>query len=192
APALHPVRDAGAERARPALADTEPGRVPGVGGEVAPMTPAQGKLLLLTYGCCVGGCELHLLHLARGLVARGWEVHYAYFREVTSGSRSLVEEFGAAGVRLHDLGGVRWWHPRGWRALAALMRAERFAIVHSHLPGPDLVGGVLTWWLAPGHKRVVSVHHQRHRAGLDYPHWAMRRAWRTADGLIVISAAVRE
>src|SRR4051812_16717653 len=112
-----------------------------------------GKLLLLTYGCNVGGCEMHLLHLAGGLVARGWEVHLAYFRELTSESRSLVHEFAGLGVRLHDLGGVAWWNPRGWRPLAALMRRERFAIVHTHLPGPDLVGALATWWLGLGHKR---------------------------------------
>ncbi len=156
------------------------------------LAPGARKLLLLTYGCNVGGCEMHLLHLARGLVARGWRVHLAYFRERISDSRSLADDFAGLGVELHDLGDVSWWDPRGWRSLAALMRRERFAIVHSHLPGPDLVGGVVSWWLALGHKRIVSVHNQRHRARLDYPRWAMRRSWSSADGLVAISHAVRE
>ena len=40
-------------------------------------------------------------------------------------------------------------------------------------------------------KRIVSVHNQRHRGGLDYPRWVMRWSWRTADGLVAISHAVR-
>jgi glycosyltransferase involved in cell wall biosynthesis len=72
------------------------------------------------------------------------------------------------------------------------MRRERFDIVHTHLPGPDMVGGLVSWWTSLGHKRIVSVHNQRHRVGVDYPHWALRWSWGTADGLVAISDAVRE
>ncbi len=144
-------------------------------------------LLLVTYGCSVGGCEMHLLHLATGLCARGWDVHLAYFRELAEEARSLVADFRAAGVVVHALGEVAWWHPAGWRRLEALVAAHRFAIVHSHLPGPDLAAWLVQRRGATPHRRVVSVHNERERGLIDYPRWLLRRVWGSADALVAIS-----
>jgi len=150
------------------------------------------KVFHLINTLSVGGAELHLLTLCRRQVRAGLEVVVGCLRERVRDSRSLRAEFEDAGVRViaFDAAGrlaVRFL-PHLWRVL----RHEAPAVVHSHLPRADFavalgrrMGAAPVW--------VASVHDIYSRSWSG--RWGLPlfdRIWRRADGIIAISAAVRE
>lgn len=79
------------------------------------------KLLFVCRSINIGGIPNVLLRAARGLIARGHEIH------VSAQGGAMAPEFRQAGIRLHLTGPTPFNRP----ALALLLRRERFDLVHA-------------------------------------------------------------
>jgi glycosyltransferase involved in cell wall biosynthesis len=86
----------------------------------------------------IGGTKRHLLELARGLRAAGWEAEVACprVRDAAFGDVSFWEDLAAGGVPAHEVAMERRLlsatNARAVGALATLIRRGRFDIVHAH------------------------------------------------------------
>ncbi len=77
-----------------------------------------------------GGVAQHVLHLARGLSARGWSIEVA-----TPRSSVIRPELAAEGITVHDLETDRAPRPgdvKATLALRALDRRRSYGLVHAH------------------------------------------------------------
>lgn len=148
------------------------------------------RILHVVTTCAVGGAERHLLGLCRDQVAAGWTVTVAYFKESEHGSRSLVGDFEAAGVRVVRIGSRRNVASPVIR-LVRVIRQFAPDVLHSHLYRADLAAAaVKVWnrrlpWVASVHNVDFETTYRRWRRTLM---WAYRRA----DRVIAISRAVAE
>lgn len=77
----------------------------------------------------VGGAEIHLLALAKGLQKDGWGCSVAYLK----GRADLSAEYAAAGIPVHPLDLRPWLDVGTLRRLVRVIRQERPDIVHAHL-----------------------------------------------------------
>src|SRR5438477_4458382 len=90
-----------------------------------------------------GGAEAHLLLLAKGLRRRGVDCEVAFLRtKVAGGSVDLRDAFEQAGVRTHYLASENPYNPRSVTGLHSLLAANRWDILHSHLPRADAAAAV--------------------------------------------------
>lgn len=86
----------------------------------------------------IGGTKRHLLELAGGLRAAGWDVEVACprVRGATFGDVSFWDDVAAAGVPAHEVGMERAVfsnaNAQATLALARLLRRGRYSIVHAH------------------------------------------------------------
>jgi glycosyltransferase involved in cell wall biosynthesis len=103
---------------------------------VAPMTHPRRVLHVLE--ATIGGTKRHLLELAPGLRALGWDVEITAprLRSASHGDVSFWDDMRAAGVPLHELPMRRATlsaanAAAAWR-LARLIRTGGYAIVHAH------------------------------------------------------------
>jgi glycosyltransferase involved in cell wall biosynthesis len=114
------------------------------------------KLLLVATGIDRRGAENHVLSLAGGCVARGWEVAVAYW----GGSGELAPEFAAANVNVHRIGFRGKLNPLNVLPFVRLIAAIRPDVVHTHLPLAELYGNLSA--TLRGVPVVVSTKHSDH------------------------------
>jgi glycosyltransferase involved in cell wall biosynthesis len=150
------------------------------------------KVLHLINTLSAGGAELHLLTLCRHLALQGVEPVVACLREQVKGSRSLRADFESAGIRVVNLHADHRYDLRFIPAVAGLIRRERPALLHTHLPRADLVGAFRRFFDLPV-PWVCSVHdiHDQSWAGK----WTLplfNRIWRKPDRVVAISYAVKD
>ncbi|MBQ2707714.1 MAG: polysaccharide pyruvyl transferase CsaB [Clostridia bacterium] len=111
------------------------------------------KILLCHMWMVIGGAETHVLELARGLAARGHDV------TVASNGGVYVEALEAAGVR-HVTVPLHTKKPsammESYKKLCALIKKERFDIVHAHSRIPAFLCGLLKKRL--GFRFITSSH----------------------------------
>ena len=100
------------------------------GIEIQIPTPALHRLLIISTGLNRGGAETQVLHLAKGLRERGWQI------EVVSllAPGTMADEFGQAGIPVHCLGMRRKVpDPRAILRLRKIIRTFCPQVVHSHM-----------------------------------------------------------
>lgn len=111
------------------------------------------KILMATMGLEIGGAETHIVELSLELQRRGWEVL------VISDGGVYEASLTAAGIRCFhaplNRRGVKSMY-RSYRALRALIRAEKPDLVHAHARIPAFLCGLLQKEL--GFPFVTSAH----------------------------------
>jgi glycosyltransferase involved in cell wall biosynthesis len=151
------------------------------------------KILHVINTLAVGGAELHLLTLCRGLRPYALDMTVAFGRESIGDSRSLRSDFEQCGVRTIRVGAERRYDPSFPVRILRVLRSERPDILHSHLPRADLAAGA-AGLVTRSQPWIVSVHgmHDARDTWSGRP-WMplVRRVWAGADRVIAISEAVK-
>jgi glycosyltransferase involved in cell wall biosynthesis len=132
----------------------------------------------------VGGAEMHLLALTKGLLARGHTPEIVYLK----GAGELAADFLKSGIPVHKIP-----MERGSQSLAAILRLRRFLrrakpdVVHTHLLKADAVGAIAAL-LAGDRRRLLSSKHNDERALLN-PAVSRAHGWLSAldQRVIVLS-----
>jgi glycosyltransferase involved in cell wall biosynthesis len=97
------------------------------------------RILFISTGLNRGGAETQVLHLSRGLLARGWQVEVVSLID----RGNMVEEFQDADVPVHQLGMKRGVvDPRAILRLRKIIRRFRPDVVHSHMVHANLLARV--------------------------------------------------
>ena len=147
------------------------------------MTPTTTpiRVLWLAKGLGRGGAEQLLVHVVDRLDRRQIEVEVAY---VLPWKDALVEEFRRRGVAVHSLGASG---RLGWvGALRALVRQERYDVIHTHAPMPAVVAR-----LVAGRGSVLV--HTEHNVWERYrplTRWANALTYRRNRRVIAVSESV--
>ncbi len=111
----------------------------------------------------VGGAEMHLLALVRGLAARGHRPEVVYLK----GAGELAPEFLRSGVPVRKIAmETALAAPGACLGLARFLRRARPDVVHTHLLKADGAGAVAAW-LAGLSRRLLASKHNDERALLD-------------------------
>jgi glycosyltransferase involved in cell wall biosynthesis len=150
------------------------------------------KVLHLINTLSAGGAELQLLTLCRYLKRYGVESIVACLREYVQGSRSLRPDFEREGIRVITLRADGRYDLCFPGRLVGLLRQEQPEILHTHLPRADFAGAV-GHLLRPSIPWICSVHDIYN--GSWSAEWSLALCslfWRRADGVIVISHAVKD
>lgn len=151
------------------------------------------NVLFVTNTLHRGGAEAHLLQLARGLRAHGVECEVAFLRsEVGGGSLDLRQAFEEDGIRTHYLECERSYDIRAGVRLKRLLDTRTWDVLHSHLPRAD-GAAVVCKLLKPAQVWISTLHHPYDNAYSGarlIP--LMAPMWRRADGVIAVSAPVRQ
>lgn len=127
----------------------------------------------------VGGAERQIVYLSDFLPRYGWELHLAVF---TGGA---FESRLAPSARLYRIGSRGNYDPLNVVRIARLMRRIRPAIVQTHLPQMDVVGGVaallcrVPWVLA---ERSSALAHPP-----GWKSWLRERLGHRANGIMANS-----
>ena len=140
------------------------------------------SVLLVTKGLDIGGIERIVVDLANALSANGATVHVAVVNDRRNGLRSQLD---ATSVTVHELGGS---DRIGWRAarrLAALVRSDRFDVVHVHGPLPSVLAR-----LATRKRKVVTTSHTPLEALRRPTRWAWRLTAARDAATIAVSSSV--
>jgi glycosyltransferase involved in cell wall biosynthesis len=153
-------------------------------------------VLWLAKGLGRGGAERLLVNGARHRDADRYRVEAAY---LLPWKDALAEELAATGVRVHCLGrGAEGTADPGWPLrLAALLRAGRYDLVHTHMPVPAAAARVLTAGLggtALTGRHTVLVHTE-HNMWPRYrrpTRWANAATYRRNAAVIAVSRGVAE
>ena len=111
------------------------------------------KILLTHMWMVIGGAETHVVELSRALAARGHDVTVASFGGV------FVDQLEHSGVKhviipLHKKNPVALF--KSYAKLKALIKSERFDIVHAHSRIPAFVCGILARRM--GFRFITSAH----------------------------------
>jgi glycosyltransferase involved in cell wall biosynthesis len=115
------------------------------------------RLLLVVTGLGLGGAETQVLHLAKGLCLRGWQVAVVSML----GHGALAEQFREAGIPLHGLGMHRSVpDPRAIWRLRNIIRDFRPDVLHSHMVHANLLARV-TRLLCPVPVLISTIHSMR-------------------------------
>jgi glycosyltransferase involved in cell wall biosynthesis len=150
------------------------------------------KILHVVNTLSAGGAELHLLTLSRYLKQHGAEVVVACLKEKIKGSRSLREDFEKEDIGLVLLQADKRHDLRFPLKLAKFIKEMRPDILHSHLPRAD-IATAMTRRLTRSPVFLCSVHGiYRHRWFGTWAAPLMRWAYREANAIIAISAAVKD
>jgi len=98
------------------------------------------RILYLITTLDVGGAEVHLLSLVKGLQKVGpYEFEVVYLK----GYGTLEADFARLGVPVRKVSLERWTDlPQALGRLVALMRVHRYSLVHTHLLKADFVGAM--------------------------------------------------
>lgn len=139
------------------------------------------NILMVTMSMQIGGAETHVLELSRALVKMGHKV------TVASRDGVYTEALRQAGVTHVDLP-LHTKHPkavlRSYRGLKALIRREKFDIVHAHARIPAFICGLLRRKL--GFRLVTTVHF----AFRVTPLWRKWSCW--GEKTLAVSEDLRE
>jgi glycosyltransferase involved in cell wall biosynthesis len=149
------------------------------------MTPHRLRVLLVIKGLGVGGAERLLERAIPYLDREAFEYQVAY---LLPWKDALVPPFRAAGIPVHCLEYRAPLDLRVIRRFRALVRRERFALVHAHLP----VAGLLAR-LSRRLGDVPRVIYTEHGVPSHYrwpTRWANVLTYRWADAVIAVSEAV--
>lgn len=149
------------------------------------------KLLHLITTFSVGGAEMHLLSLIRGLLATGdYHITVAFFKEAAEEARSLVPDFRALGIEVVDLRMRARMDIFALIRLYKLLRITKPDIVHTHLFRADLFGPLVA--KLTGIPVVLSsVHNVESFYQNPLVQIALRTSYRLCDYIITISDAVK-
>ncbi len=106
----------------------------------------------------VGGSELHIGLLCRGLADLGARCHIAWLRPPSVDLQGLRRRVESAGVEQHEIVLRHWADPTALHALWKLLAALEPAIVHLHLIHATLLGTLVA--KALGRSRIVVTRHR--------------------------------
>ncbi len=149
------------------------------------------KVLHLINTLSAGGAELHLLTLCRYLKQHGVETVVACLREQVKGSQSLRPHFEKEHVRVVNLQADSRYNWCFLGRFAHVLKVERPHLLHTHLPRAD-IAAALIHRLTRSPTFLCSVHGiYRHRWFGPWAAPLLRQAYQEADGVIAISAAVK-
>lgn len=150
------------------------------------------RLLHVTSCCTVGGCEQHVLTLLRRLDGQRYDRWLAYFEEQPDAADVMVDDFRAAGVRTVDLHATGRNDPGAFWRLGALLRKQRFQIVHAHSLRAEAALAFWARFVEPRPRLVRSLHN----TDPFYDHPVLHRIGGWSAGqmsrIIAISDAVAE
>ncbi len=125
------------------------------------MTGAKDLRVLQVMECTIGGARRHLTDLARGLVARGHDVHLAVAAERQPDFRETLAELAEAGCTVHEIPLRRSISPRvdarHLIQLKGLVRELAPDIVHTHSSKAGVLGRMASISAGIG-KRVHTPH----------------------------------
>jgi glycosyltransferase involved in cell wall biosynthesis len=146
------------------------------------------KVLMLVNTLFLGGGERFLVGLAANLPSERWDVTVCATREHTG---PLVEDLHAAGVRYETLGRSGRFDLLPFARLVALLRRERYDVLHAHMFGSNFWGtifGRLTRVpVVIAHEQTWSYEGQPIRRFLDG-----RLIGRAADAMVAVSTRDQE
>lgn len=130
----------------------------------------------------VGGAEMHLLALTRGLLARGHSAEVVYLK----GAGELAQEFLRSGVSVRKIPMESMASaPGAILQLARFLRRARPDVIHTHLLKADAVGAVAAL-LAGRSDRLLSSKHNDERALLRRPVSLAHGALSTLDRRVIV------
>jgi glycosyltransferase involved in cell wall biosynthesis len=148
------------------------------------------KVLHITSACTVGGAEAHVLALLQRLDRRRFEPWLAYFEERPDEARPMLDDFRAAGVSTVDLDGALQLDLGATWRLAALLRRERFDVVHSHSLRAELAAGLAAGFGTTRPLLIRSVHNTDDFYVRRPACWLARASAQRQDAVVAISDAV--
>jgi glycosyltransferase involved in cell wall biosynthesis len=103
----------------------------------------------------VGGAEMHLLALTRGLLSRGHHPEVIYLK----GKGELAHDFLRSGVPVQKIAmESATAAPGAILRIARFLRRARPDIVHTHLLKADAVGALATWFAGRSRRLLASKH----------------------------------
>jgi len=137
------------------------------------------RLMVLITSLQYGGADSQVVALTLGLKDRGWDVAVVCMVAPTA----FADVLQAAGVPVHSLDMPRGIpDPRGMRRLAALVRAFRPDVLHSHMVHANLLARV-TRLFARMPVLVCTAHNLREESEKGGPTWHKELLYRWTDGL---------
>lgn len=151
----------------------------------------QTKILYLITTFSVGGAEMHLLSLVKGLPKDKYDITVAFLKEEAQEARSLVPDFKALGVKVVDLKMKSRFDIVTLLRLYRLMRKGKFQILHTHLFRADLFG-LPIGKLAGVPVLVSTVHNTEDFFSNPLIGFFLRQSYNFAHKIITISTAVKE
>lgn len=154
------------------------------------MSGGRRKVLHVLSACTVGGCEMHALALLGRLDAARYDRWLAYFEERPDAARPLVDDFRALGVRTVDLRAARQLDPAAVVRLVALLRRERFDLIHTHSLRAELAAVTAARLVRPRPRVIRSIHNTDDFYLRPPTSWLARLSARLLDHAIAISDAV--
>jgi glycosyltransferase involved in cell wall biosynthesis len=156
------------------------------------VTSERKRVLHITSCCTVGGCEQHVLTLMRHLENSRYDRWLTYFEERPDAADVMVDDFHTAGVTTVDLGASGRNDPGAFWRLGALMRRERFDIVHSHSLRAELASAFWAASVTPRPRLIRSIHNTDPL--YDHPVLGRLGRWSAGkmDRIVTISDAVSE
>jgi glycosyltransferase involved in cell wall biosynthesis len=141
------------------------------------------RLLFVVTGLGWGGAESQVIDLARTLSKQGWQVSVATLLHGAERRLDLESE----GIPVHTLGMKRGLpDPRAMSRLAAIIRAFRPSVVHSHMVHANLMTR-LTRLVAPSTVLVTSAHNVDE--GANWRMWVYRATDRLTNLTTNVSPA---
>lgn len=141
------------------------------------------RLLFVVTGLGWGGAESQVIDLARTLTKQGWQVSVATLLHDAERRLDLESE----GIPVHTLGMRRGLpDPRAMLRLAAIIRAFRPSVVHSHMVHANLMSR-LTRLVAPSTVLVTSAHNVDE--GANWRMWVYRATDRLTNLTTNVSPA---
>jgi sugar transferase (PEP-CTERM/EpsH1 system associated) len=140
------------------------------------------KVAHVTLGLDMGGQERLLVEMARHRDTSRFDWTVLVLGKLGV----LAEPLQACGVRVVALDEPMGFRISLWRRLAALFRAERFDVVHSHDDRPLIYAMPAAWWA--GVARRIHTHHHGRLPGISWrQRFLIRRASRCAKHFVCVS-----
>jgi len=121
------------------------------------LNPTAGMpILYLVDGLRVGGAEKLIVTFAQQLRHHPDRLTIVSLQRNVPAMRTAVEEAGAQVIPLHS---KKLVNPLRFQKLWQLVRREKFAVIHTHLTGANILGGMVGW--LTGTPVVTTLHNTR-------------------------------
>lgn len=158
-----------------------------VGGGNGNGASARPRVLVLIKGLGVGGAERLVVDLVTGPGRVDYELAC-----VLGTQQALAPELEAAGVPVHRLGATGSVDLRWTLALRRVLMAERFDVLHAHLPYAAAFGRLVARSLPPQRRpRLVYTEHSLWSKAAVLTRFANRATVGLDDALFVVSEPAR-